>query len=283
MRDAADLGRRLHHARLDRQLSQAELARGVCSPSSISRWERGCGFPPPEILSLLAERLGITLHTLTGRGFDPHTAESPEGVVTLIHTAFGDPTADPHASPTAVWMHSLARISWLLDPWVSHTRLSVQDVQNQLCTLHNAHLAQLTPTTAESLSILDALSALRSTPRAAEVQQLVQAIAQGVDAPAELRRRALDVVVASYLLAGMPVAAAEAVGATELTAVSLSTSVMLQANGGGDCEGVRVSTRLTRRDHELTLAAGGMSRSTLWCSDETTDHLADTLRSARLL
>ncbi len=54
-----DFGRRLKELRVQRGLSQAELAHGPVSSSYISRLEGGLRFPSPETVRHLAERLGI--------------------------------------------------------------------------------------------------------------------------------------------------------------------------------------------------------------------------------
>ncbi|MBC9875554.1 helix-turn-helix domain-containing protein [Macrococcoides bohemicum] len=58
------LGKRLKALRKSRGLSQADLARGICTQSNISRIEKGQHTPTSHILDLFAKRLDIDLNYL---------------------------------------------------------------------------------------------------------------------------------------------------------------------------------------------------------------------------
>ena len=62
--DPADLGTRLRDARLAAGLTQAEIATGVLSTAHMSRIEGGLRRPSPELLEILADRLGLSLEEL---------------------------------------------------------------------------------------------------------------------------------------------------------------------------------------------------------------------------
>jgi len=59
-----DSGKLAHKARLQRGLSQRELANGICSAAHISRLERGRCLPSPKLLLQLAGRLEVNVDDL---------------------------------------------------------------------------------------------------------------------------------------------------------------------------------------------------------------------------
>jgi transcriptional regulator with XRE-family HTH domain len=114
MEDPAAFGRRLHHARVDRGLSQTGLAAGICSPSSVSRWEDGQSVPDHGTVERLADRLGMNPTVLTGLGFDSRLAGSADGFADLLHTVFAaEGTSDyPACSSAGSW---IARVRSVLE------------------------------------------------------------------------------------------------------------------------------------------------------------------------
>ncbi|MGZ4163958.1 MAG: helix-turn-helix domain-containing protein, partial [Tumebacillaceae bacterium] len=67
----ATIGQRVKKQRKDRGLSQAELAEGICSSSTISLLETDQHVPSAEILQKLAEKLGVPLQEIVhGSGSD---------------------------------------------------------------------------------------------------------------------------------------------------------------------------------------------------------------------
>jgi transcriptional regulator with XRE-family HTH domain len=75
--DPAQVGRRLHDARLAAGLSQRDLAFPGCSAAYISRIERGERTPSLQVLRELARRMGVSeTHLAYGRdGLDPSVAQ----------------------------------------------------------------------------------------------------------------------------------------------------------------------------------------------------------------
>ncbi|MDP9852300.1 helix-turn-helix domain-containing protein [Corynebacterium lowii] len=225
MNPAATFGRRLHHARLDRGLSQSHLAAGICSPSAISRWESGQSLPDHEVIALLAERLDIDVSVLTGQGFDSRIAASPEGFGETLHAAFGSPTIDAH-SPTARWIARARHVLRHADPW-----LGTGEPRRIVDDLAVDPLTPTTPAALETVELLEAMVRLRENLSATSAQALTDTLTLAIDAPAAVRMAAIERAVAAFSLSGMPLAARAVIARTAPEQVTLSTAIMLRAAG----------------------------------------------------
>lgn len=63
--DCAKAGRLIRTLRLERGLTQAELAEVLCvSPKTVSKWENGKGYPDISLLPALSDSLGVAPGTL---------------------------------------------------------------------------------------------------------------------------------------------------------------------------------------------------------------------------
>ncbi|MGO1911417.1 MAG: helix-turn-helix domain-containing protein [Corynebacterium sp.] len=245
MDDAVMFGRRLRHARTDRGVSQAGLASGICSTSAVSRWEGGQSVPPADIIVDLAERLGLGVSVLTGRGFDSRLAESPDGFDALVTVAFGSSPCDA-TSPMSAWI-SRARLALdTADPWTEgDPRPVVDDLQVD-------PLTATTPATLEIVELLDALAHVAADPTARTVDTLVATLTWTQDAPGIFRRTAMETVVAVLLLAEMPIAARGAVARVSPASITETTRLLLTWDDGGSAEDgtplPAVHARRTARD-----------------------------------
>lgn len=172
-------GRRLRHARTDRGVSQAGLASGICSASAVSRWEDGQSVPPADIIAELAERLGLGVSVLTGRGFDSRLAESADGFDTLVTVAFGSSPCDA-SSPMSAWI-SRARLALeTADPWSQGDPRSVVD------DLQVEPLTATTPAALEIVELLDAMADVAADPTTRTVDAVVATLTWTQDAPRDL-------------------------------------------------------------------------------------------------
>lgn len=143
---AAAFSRRLRHARRERGLSQSALAAGICSPSAISRWEKGQSLPDPSVASALAQRMGIAAEVLTGQGYDPRFSVSPRELDSLIALGFGSRASS--ANPVISWITIAQDVARSASPWSSpqYSRRRVDDLAiHELTTLHPsaAQMAEL--------------------------------------------------------------------------------------------------------------------------------------------
>ncbi len=62
----SEFGRQLRRVRVERKLTQRDLTGPGVSESYISRLENGSRVPSPDVVRVLAERLGVAPHVLTG-------------------------------------------------------------------------------------------------------------------------------------------------------------------------------------------------------------------------
>lgn len=264
-----DIGLRLRHAREDQGFSQAALAQGICAPSSISRWESGLGQPDDTVLKELAHRLGISIETLTGRGFDAQIAESVNGVDALLTVAFPlDDTGQPHLDPThahASWI-SLARSAMmLLDPWRSYTqdptehtddlygRLSIEDdLEQAVAQLAADHISLVAPRAAHIVEILQAMVEVKNAVTAHALERLTETIKVASDAPEWFRLMAVETVVCGYALAHHSNAAitktANILSHGNLGTITYTTHCVLQAIQKSHVSDYAVRRLLSTRD-----------------------------------
>ena len=72
---------RLRQARLDRGITQAQMARGLRTHErQIVRWERGESQPRPHVRQSLADYLGVPIETLAGDDCStPHASGKRRG------------------------------------------------------------------------------------------------------------------------------------------------------------------------------------------------------------
>jgi tetratricopeptide (TPR) repeat protein len=85
LRSTASLGERVRELRLERGLTQQELAADNCSKEYVSQIERGRARPTPEMMQWLAERLGVD-HDYLERGVSSADYERTEALVARIET-----------------------------------------------------------------------------------------------------------------------------------------------------------------------------------------------------
>ncbi|MDK8511413.1 helix-turn-helix transcriptional regulator [Corynebacterium bovis] len=260
--------RRLRHARCDRGLSQAGLASGICSPSAVSRWESGRGVPQPEVLRALADRLWMAVPVLTGEGFDSRLAESPDGFGAVVAAAFGGDTGGSH-SAIAGWV---GRVREVLDAATSapHARgvrsgqpsglLSLRDARHTVDDLMVDPLTAATPVALETVELLDALVTLEEEPTAGSVDRLVDTLTWTGDAPEPLRRTAVEVAVAAFVEADMPVAAHAVVTRVAPPEVTPTTAVLLTWSGMRAGDVPPAAGRGSARDGLVALLATLRSR-----------------------
>jgi transcriptional regulator with XRE-family HTH domain len=232
MEDPAAFGRRLHHARVDRGLSQTGLAAGICSPSSVSRWEDGQSVPDHGTVERLADRLGMNPTVLTGLGFDSRLAGSADGFADLLHTVFAaEGTSDyPACSSAGSW---IARVRSVLEqsaPYSTgpHPRPVVDDLAVD-------PLTSSTPVSLETVELLDAMVHVRENPDRATVDALTETLTWTTDAPEDVRQTALDTVVAVLVDAGMPVAAHGAVTRVDPPRISATVAALLSSDRSSPC------------------------------------------------
>jgi transcriptional regulator with XRE-family HTH domain len=64
--ETTTVGERFKKFRIQKSLSQAEVAEGICSFSTVSHLENNRNVPSPKILGKLAERLGVPLREIVG-------------------------------------------------------------------------------------------------------------------------------------------------------------------------------------------------------------------------
>lgn len=229
MEDPAAFGRRLLHARVDQGMSQTALAAGICSPSSISRWEDGQSIPDSDTTVQLAQRLGLSPAVLTGIGFDSRLAASADGFADLLHTVFTRfPTSVSTDFPPSIhsWITQCRNVLESADPW-SASPLPRSTVDN----LAVDPLTTSSPTALETVELLDALLALREDTTARSVDALVNTLTWAVDAPTAVRHTAMESAVAVLVSAEMPVAARSAVMTVSPTAITLTTAALLEWHG----------------------------------------------------
>ncbi|WP_297008286.1 helix-turn-helix domain-containing protein [uncultured Corynebacterium sp.] len=224
MEDPAAFGRRLRHARVDRGLSQTGLAAGICSPSSVSRWEDGQSVPDHDTVEQLADRLGMDPTVLTGHGFDSRLAGSADGFAELLHTVFAteDVSEYPISSAAGTWITRAQYILVHADPWSRGA-----DPRPVIDDLAVDPLTASTPVPLETVELLDAMVRVRETPDRATVDSLTDTLTWTTDAPSTIRRTALDTVVAVLVNAGMPVAAAGAVTRVGPPRISATAATLL--------------------------------------------------------
>ncbi|MBP3089105.1 XRE family transcriptional regulator [Corynebacterium sp. sy017] len=256
--DAEFFGRRLRHARMDRGLSQRALALGICSPSAVSRWESGESSPSGEMILRLAARLGIDAHVLSGQGFDSRLAQSDASFDELLHISWDSYAPDSYvqgaqrwcsaddsagcpgasgSSPLNEWMSHAKYIGYHADPWRAASLANPTSLVNLRNLVDDLAVHPLTvsyPVAAQTVEILDAVVRLKDNPGAEATEVVVETLSGTQHAPAALRRTALEIVVGTYLLAGMPVAAHAALRRAKVVEISLATQVMLCWDG---CDG----------------------------------------------
>ncbi|MDO4610320.1 helix-turn-helix domain-containing protein [Corynebacterium sp.] len=246
--DSTVFGRRLRHAREDRGWSQQQLADGICAASSISRWEGGAPPPGPDILVALARRLGVDVTVLTGAGYDPRLALSPESFGALLHAAFPGETINTTGYPGSEvvrWMSLAGAALRDADPWLAG------DPQPAVDELAVHELTPTSPVGLETVQLLEAMTALKRDMVAAQVENLVDTLTWTPDAPGPFREAAIERAVACYVLAGMPVSASGIVARTNPSCITAATAVLLRHDGGGQ----RVNPAVSARDAAL-LAIG---------------------------
>lgn len=237
MGDPAAFGRRLHHARVDRGLSQTGLAAGICSPSSVSRWEDGQSVPDHGTVEQLADRLGMNPTVLTGDGFDSRLAGSSDGFAELLHTVFAaegfttgsgadgtgtDASGYLMSPPVGAWISRARSVLIHADPY--STGPDPRPVVDDLAV---DPLTTATPVALETVELLDAMVRVRESPDRATVEALTGTLTWTTDAPEEFRRNALDTVVAVLVDAGMPLAARGAVTRAAPPRISAATAALL--------------------------------------------------------
>ena len=78
--DAKQFGNFIAKCRKEKNMTQADLAKCLCvSDKTISRWERGVGFPDIQLLAPLAENLEITMSELmTSKKADESPSETAD-------------------------------------------------------------------------------------------------------------------------------------------------------------------------------------------------------------
>lgn len=256
-------GRRLRHARTDRGVSQAGLASGICSTSAVSRWEGGQSVPPADIIVDLAERLGLGVSVLTGRGFDSRLAESPDGFDALVTVAFGSSPRDA-TSPMSAWI-SRARLALeRADPW------SQGDPRPVVDDLQVDPLTATTPATLEIVELLDALAHVATDSTARTVDTLVATLTWTQDAPGIFRRAAMETVVSVLLLADMPLAARGAVARVSPASITETTRLLLTWDDAVSAEGATsvpplpaAHARRSARDVAFSVLHGTRNRGPL--------------------
>lgn len=219
--DPETFGRRLHHARKDSGISQSRLAEGICSASAISRWEAGHSTPTPQVIDQLAKKLNLDVSVLTGWGFTPRLAESPQGFAAILQTLFGGESTD-QSSSIAHWIREVNEILRCVDPW-----LGVESPRQAIDELALSPLTSYTPVAAEMVEILEALADIKETRTMSGIDRVVHTLAWAKEIPIELRLTAVEIAVSVLVMEGMPVAAREVVvnsGAEEITP---TTAVLL--------------------------------------------------------
>ncbi|HIW91417.1 MAG TPA: helix-turn-helix domain-containing protein [Candidatus Corynebacterium avicola] len=251
MEDPAAFGRRLHHARVDRGLSQTALAAGICSPSSVSRWEDGQSVPDVDIMEQLADRLGMNPTVLTGEGFDSRLTGSAEDFADLLDTVFAPQdgigrrdTTRPAPSATSAWIDHARSALDRADPWSS-----APDPRPTVDDLSVDPLTPSTPASLETVELLDAMVRVRETPDRATVDALTDTLTWVTDAPLIFRRTAVETVVAVLLCADMPVAARAAVDRVSPPDITTTTALLL--TWGGSSPGGLPPTATSRRGRDV--------------------------------
>jgi transcriptional regulator with XRE-family HTH domain len=224
--DAAVFSFRLRHAREERGMSQTALAAGICSASAVSRWESGRSVPDGAVIARLADRLGLPAEVLTHRDFDSRLLVAGEGFGDLVTAAFGGDRNPGEDSPMAHWISRARQVADRADPWSTgpEPRPGVDDLAVDPLTAS-------TPVSLETVELLDAMVRVRDTPDRAAVDTLTDTLTWTTDAPAAIRRTALETVVAVLVSAGMPVAARESVTRVTPPGITATTAVLLTWDG----------------------------------------------------
>ena len=91
--DSGKTGTLIAEARKAKGLTQRQLAETLhISDRTVSKWERGAGFPDVALLEPLADALGLTVRSLLRGEAEPPEAESAGGNIVPQPTAPCQPT-----------------------------------------------------------------------------------------------------------------------------------------------------------------------------------------------
>lgn len=94
--DAPTLGRRLRNMRRARGLTQDDVTNGVVAAAYLSRIESGQRFPSIDVLTVFAERLGVSVDTLLAPEIEqPHTLSARVAVAEQVAARAAAWLADP--------------------------------------------------------------------------------------------------------------------------------------------------------------------------------------------
>lgn len=237
---AAAFSRRLRHARRERGLSQSALAAGICSPSAISRWEKGQSLPDPSVASALAQRMGIAAEVLTGQGYDPRFSVSPRELDSLIALGFGSRASS--ANPVISWITIAQDVARSASPWSSpqYSRRRVDDLAiHELTTLH--------PSAAQMAELLESMVHLQEEMNQTAVTELLKAIHTCADAPLRVRQTALENAIAVLADAHLSTAATHALRDSGLSEVTHAAVCLADWHTSSHSK-IPIRTELSARD-----------------------------------
>lgn len=173
-------------------MSQGELAAGLCSAATISRWESGQIQPDPAVVPLLAQRLGLKEEELLGRTKKERLSFSPQSLPTLL-AMLADPrgTAEyPYEQhePVMQWVILLRSALASADPWKLPSAAGVLDAQALL-----AHpLSAMNPETLEAAQLLQPMVALAEGFSVPRLKAFAQTFVDSQQVPRLMMARALE-------------------------------------------------------------------------------------------